>query len=76
MTLFRRRKKTAPPTREPVKRSRTKEEAARSLARERSKYERIKAETPFYAALGKSLKELHEHNHIVENLTNIIGGRP
>jgi hypothetical protein len=75
-SLFHRTRPRIPAQRQPVERSRSKAEAARSIEEQRAKLEDIKAQTPRIVALGKSLRELHEHNHIAESLIHIIGGHP
>lgn len=75
--LFKRSSSTKriPRQRQPVERSRTPEEAARAIERERAKLEHYKSQTPGIVALGTALRELHEENHIVAKLTAIIGGK-
>lgn len=42
------------------------ERAEAQLERARAETERVAAETQFYAALGESLRELREANHLTE----------
>lgn len=41
-------------------------EATRARKRAEVELERVKAETPQYAALGDSLRDLRERNHLTE----------
>lgn len=49
--------------------------AEEALAAERRQLEAVKAETPRYAALGRSLLGMRERNHISEHLIALYTGR-
>lgn len=44
------------------------DEAARAREHAEAQLERIRAETPMYAALARSLRELRERNHFAESI--------
>ena len=44
------------------------DEATRAREHAEAQLERVRAETPMYAALGRSLRELRERNHFAESI--------
>lgn len=52
-------------------------EATRARVKAEADLERIRAETPMYAALGRILREIREENHIRQHLlATFKGGTP
>jgi L-fucose isomerase-like protein len=52
-------------------------EATRAREKAEADLERIRAETPMYAALGRILREIREENHIRQHLlATFKGGTP
>lgn len=54
--------------------STTLDEARRAREQAEKRLEQTRAETPFYAALGASLKQLQERNHFAETFKGMQGG--